>query len=58
MTVTDVEEGEQYEFKVAAVNDAGEGKPSRPSEMVTVQEQPGRPILDLSGVKVTISVII
>ncbi|VDN28526.1 unnamed protein product [Gongylonema pulchrum] len=49
--VAPLEENEEYEFRVKAVNSAGEGEPSRPTEMVRIEEQPGRPCLDLSGVK-------
>lgn len=51
MVVEPLEENEEYEFRVKAVNSAGEGEPSRPTEMVRIEEQPGRPCLDLSGVK-------
>lgn len=51
LVVEPLGENEEYEFRVKAVNSAGEGEPSRPTEMVRVEEQPGRPCLDLSGVK-------
>lgn len=44
-------EKEEYEFRVIAVNSAGEGEPSKPSDLVVIQEQPGRPVLDLSDLK-------
>ena len=34
-TVSHLSEGGRYEFRVLAVNDAGPGAPSRPSESVT-----------------------
>jgi hypothetical protein len=34
-----------------AVNSAGPSDPSNPSDMVIIEEQPGRPCIDLSGVK-------
>lgn len=50
-TVEGLPEKEQFEFRVMAVNRAGEGEPSKPSDMVLTTDQPGRPILDLSGLK-------
>ncbi|CAK5074870.1 unnamed protein product [Meloidogyne enterolobii] len=50
-TVEGLPEKEQFEFRVIAVNRAGEGEPSKPSDMVLTTDQPGRPILDLSGLK-------
>ncbi len=35
--VTSLEEGKRVEFRVSAINDAGEGAPSDPSEMVLLQ---------------------
>ncbi|TMS38626.1 hypothetical protein L596_005310 [Steinernema carpocapsae] len=46
-----LEEKGAYEFRVIAVNCAGESDPSRPTDMVIIQEQPDRPCLDLSGLK-------
>ncbi|KAK0400071.1 hypothetical protein QR680_003339 [Steinernema hermaphroditum] len=46
-----LEEKGSYEFRVIAVNSAGESDPSKPSDMVIIQEQPDRPCLDLSGLK-------
>lgn len=51
LVVTSLPENDQYEFRVKAVNSAGEGEPSKPSDIVTIQDQPGRPCLDLSGLK-------
>ncbi|KHN73749.1 Twitchin [Toxocara canis] len=42
---------EEFEFRVKAVNSAGEGEPSRPTDMVLIEDQPGRPCLDLSALK-------
>uniref|UniRef100_A0A1I7S352 non-specific serine/threonine protein kinase n=1 Tax=Bursaphelenchus xylophilus TaxID=6326 RepID=A0A1I7S352_BURXY len=50
-TVEDLTEKTDYEFRVIAVNKAGESDPSRPSDSVYTQDQPSRPLLDLSGLK-------
>lgn len=34
-----------------AVNNAGPGEPSRPTDPVLIQDSPGRPVIDLSAVK-------
>ncbi|KJH43663.1 fibronectin type III domain protein [Dictyocaulus viviparus] len=51
MVVDGLGEKEEYEFRVIAVNSAGEGEPSKPSDLISIQEQPGRPVFDLSGLK-------
>ncbi|CAJ0936412.1 unnamed protein product, partial [Mesorhabditis belari] len=51
LNVEGLKEKEQYEFRVRAVNTAGEGEPSRPSDPVTIQDAPGRPVFDLSGLR-------
>ncbi|KAK6747288.1 hypothetical protein RB195_000476 [Necator americanus] len=51
LVVDGLGEKEEYEFRVVAVNSAGEGEPSKPSDLVVIQEQPGRPIFDLSNLK-------
>lgn len=38
-TAQDLREGNRYEFRVLAVNEAGTGKPSKPSHSVTAKEQ-------------------
>ncbi|CAD6198887.1 unnamed protein product, partial [Caenorhabditis auriculariae] len=49
--VKNLGEREEYEFRIIAVNSAGEGEPSKPSELVMIEEQPGRPCFDLSSLK-------
>ncbi|VDK40424.1 unnamed protein product, partial [Cylicostephanus goldi] len=51
LVVDGLGEKEEYEFRVVAVNSAGEGEPSKPSDLVVIQEQPGRPVFDLSNLK-------
>lgn len=51
LVVEPLPEKEEFEFRVKAVNSAGEGEPSRPTDIVTIEEQPGRPCLDLSALK-------
>lgn len=38
-TAQDLREGNRYEFRVLAVNEAGMGKPSKPSNPMTAKEQ-------------------
>ncbi|XP_033640975.1 twitchin-like isoform X1 [Asterias rubens] len=50
--VPDLEEGEQYEFRVRANTEAGPpGKPSTPTPAVTAEDRPERPVLDISSLK-------
>lgn len=49
--VPNLPENAQYEFRVRAVNAAGPGEPCKPTEPVTIQDQPGRPCIDVSQVK-------
>uniref|UniRef100_A0A0N5AQN4 non-specific serine/threonine protein kinase n=1 Tax=Syphacia muris TaxID=451379 RepID=A0A0N5AQN4_9BILA len=51
LVIQPLEGKESYEFRVKAVNSAGESKPSRPTDMTVIEDQPGRPCLDLSGLK-------
>ena len=41
-TVPNLKEKDEVQFRVIAVNEAGEGEPSRPTSMNTVEEQPGQ----------------
>ena len=39
--VPDLQEGEKYEFRVAAVNEAGPGKFTSPTPVITAEDKPG-----------------
>lgn len=38
-----MKEGEQAQFRIRAVNDEGEGEPSRPTSTITAEDQPMAP---------------
>lgn len=40
-TIPNLKEKDEVQFRVIAVNDAGPGEPSRPTSMITVEEQQG-----------------
>lgn len=42
MFISDLSENEMYEFRVSAVNKAGESEPSESTGMVKVSEYPGK----------------
>lgn len=46
-----MKEGDEYEFRVVAVNKAGPGEPSDPSRMVKVKPRNLAPSLDMSALK-------
>ncbi|CAF4579023.1 unnamed protein product [Rotaria sp. Silwood1] len=51
-TVPNLTEGEEVSFRIRAVNAVGPSEPSRPTDTVTVQDQPEKPsFLDLTGIK-------
>lgn len=50
-TVPKLTEGEEYLFRVIAVNDVGRSDPSKPSNPIVIEEQPNKPVMDLGGVR-------
>lgn len=50
-TVPKLTEGEEYLFRVIAVNDVGNSDPSKPSSPIVIEEQPNKPVMDLGGVR-------
>jgi hypothetical protein len=49
--VPNLKEGDEYQFRVIAVNDVGPSDPSRPSNSVLIEEEPNKPCMDLGGVR-------
>lgn len=41
-TIPNLNEGEEVSFRIIAVNDVGPSEPSRPTDAITVQDQPGK----------------
>lgn len=50
-TVPHLKEGEEYNFRVIAVNEVGPSEPSKPSNAIVIEEQPNKPCMDLGGVR-------
>lgn len=50
-TVPKLKEGEEYQFRVIAVNDIGNSPPSKPTSGIIIEEQPNKPCMDLGGVR-------
>ena len=50
-TVPDLEEGEEYEFRVIAVNKAGPSEPSEPSRSVIAKPRKLAPVIDRTNLK-------
>ena len=50
-TVLNLEEKAEYQFRVSAVNDVGTSKPSKPSSLIKIEEEPNKPHIDLSGIR-------
>lgn len=49
--VPKLKEGEEYLFRIIAVNEIGESDPSRPTNPIKIEEQPNKPCMDLGGVR-------
>lgn len=50
-TVPGLKLGEEYHFRIIAVNDVGRSEPSKPSAAIKIEEQPNKPCMDLGGVR-------
>ncbi|XP_023314705.1 twitchin isoform X11 [Trichogramma pretiosum] len=50
-TVPHLTLGEEYLFRIIAVNDIGKSPPSRASNPITIEEQPNKPVMDLGGIR-------
>ena len=50
-TVTGLTEGTEYQFRIIAVNDAGESVPSDPSDPITAEARFVKPWIDLSALQ-------
>lgn len=50
-TVPNLKEGDEYQFRVIAVNDVGRSDPSKSTGDIVIAEQPNKPCMDLGGVR-------
>ncbi|GAU87381.1 hypothetical protein RvY_00244-2 [Ramazzottius varieornatus] len=50
-TVPGLTEGDEYQFRVRAVNDAGESEPSKPVGPVKAENMPEKPHIDMGKIK-------
>jgi hypothetical protein len=41
-TIPNLAEGDEVSFRIRAVNAVGPSEPSRPTDAITIQDQPGR----------------
>lgn len=51
LQVPNLKEGDEYQFRVIAVNDVGPSDPSRPSNSILIEEESNKPCMDLGGVR-------
>lgn len=51
VVVKDVKEGEECQFRVRAKNAAGLSNPSKPTDMLVVQDQPEKPTFEVTHLK-------
>ncbi|KAF4532834.1 hypothetical protein B566_EDAN018931 [Ephemera danica] len=49
--VPNLKEGEEYQFRIIAVNEIGQSEPGRPSGGIIINEQPNKPCMDLGGLR-------
>ncbi|XP_014665457.1 PREDICTED: twitchin-like isoform X3 [Priapulus caudatus] len=49
--VKGLEEGETYQFRVRAINEEGDGEPSKPTDPIVALNQPAKPHIDVGKVK-------
>ncbi|XP_018789320.1 PREDICTED: twitchin isoform X17 [Bactrocera latifrons] len=49
--VPSLKEGDSYSFRVFAENDVGRSDPSKPSQLIPIEEQPNKPHMDLGRVR-------
>ncbi|KAF0299363.1 Twitchin [Amphibalanus amphitrite] len=50
-TVPGLTEGDEYSFRIIAVNEVGESEPGKPSPLIKVEEQPNKPHIDITGIR-------
>ncbi|CAF0846330.1 unnamed protein product [Brachionus calyciflorus] len=51
VVLKEVKEGEECQFRIRAKNAAGLSNPSKPTDVITVQEQPAKPSFEITHVK-------
>lgn len=50
-TIPNLKEGEDYQFRVRAINSLGPGEASKPTDVIKAEDQPCKPTLDMSDVR-------